>query len=84
MKRHSTYQQKLIQNYYKHRDAIMLQNLGEIVSELYLASLPAKRAQLWKRAVTALQSLNVDPNEINRIVRSQDLKALAKIVSQEF
>ena len=84
MKRRRSYQQKLIENYYQNREHIMLQSLGEVVSELYLASNDRRRAQLWKRAETALRNLAIDEEERTRIVRNHDLTALAKIVSRKF
>ena len=57
MKKHSAYQQKLIRNYYKNREGIMVQSLGEIVSELWLAPDEFRRRQLWERAAKALRNL---------------------------
>ena len=37
MPKRSSYQQKAISNYYKNRDAIMMQRLGELVTDLFLA-----------------------------------------------
>ena len=84
MARRSTYQQKMIRNYYENRDDLMVQSLGEIVSELYLASNERRRAQLWQRAENALRNLKIEEKEVIRIVRAHDLAALAKIVSREF
>ncbi len=84
MKRRSTYQQKIIQNYYEHRDDIMLQTLSEIVSELYLATNDTRRRQLWRRAESCLQKMGIEAAETTRIVRAHDLAALAKIISREF
>jgi hypothetical protein len=84
MKRRSTYRDKIIRNYYENREHLMLQSLGEIVSELYLASNDSRRAQLWRRAETALRNLKIAEAEIARIVRQHDLGALAKLVSREF
>ncbi len=84
MKERSAHQKKLIKNYYEHRDAIMLQSLGEIVSELYLAGDEFKRRRLWTRAEKALRNLKLEEAEIARLVKQRDTKALAKIVSREF
>ena len=84
MKERSSYQKKLIRNYYENRDAIMLQTLGEIVSELYLAPDDRKRAQLWKRAEGAMRNLQVAEEEITRVMSNRDLAALAKIISRKF
>jgi len=84
MKRRSTYREKIIRNYYENRESLMLQSLGEIVSELYLTSNDTRRAQLWRRAETALRNLKVAETEIARIYHQRDLAALAKVVSREF
>ena len=44
---YSKHQKKIIERYYDHRDVIMLTKLGEIVTELYLATSDKKRDQLW-------------------------------------
>ena len=45
MAERSRYQQKIISNYYKNRDAISLQRVQEMVTELYLAT-GKKRAKI--------------------------------------
>lgn len=84
MAQRSSHQQKIIKNYYENRESIMLQNLGEVVSELYLASDDRRRGQLWKRAQNALENLKTPPDEIKRIIIARDIGALAKIVSRQF
>jgi len=84
MKRRSTYRDKIIRNYYENRGNLMIQSLSEVVSELYLASNDRARAQLWRRAETAMRNLKVAEAEIARILQSHDLAALAKLVSREF
>ena len=42
MAERSKHQQKIIKNYYENRDAISLQRLSELVTELYLAALSRK------------------------------------------
>jgi hypothetical protein len=84
MKRRRTYRDQLIRNYYENREHLMLQSLGEIVSELYLTSNDARRAQLWRRAETALRNLKIAEAEIARILQQHDLGALARLVSREF
>ena len=84
MKRRSSYRDKIIRNYYENRDDLMIQSLSEVVSELYLASNDRARAQLWRRAETAMRNLKVAEPEIARIIQNHDLGALAKLVSREF
>ena len=48
-KKYSKHQQKLIKNYSENREAISLQRLSELVTELYLAEGKARERQ-WKSA----------------------------------
>jgi len=84
MKPQSKYQQKIIQNYYANRPAIMMQTLGELVSELYLTGDEFKRRRLWKRVEKALCNLDASEEQIRRLVASRDTKELARFVSQRF
>ncbi len=84
MKRRSRYQQKIIQNYYTNRPAIMMQTLSEIISKLYLTGDEFKLRRLWKRVDKALRNMDVKEEEINRLVTSRDVKALANFVTREF
>jgi hypothetical protein len=76
MAKRSAHQQKIIRNYYENRDEIMLQKLGELVTELYLAE-GKKRGQLWQRAATALKNLEVPQRQIDHLVDSDDASLLA-------
>ncbi len=49
MAKRSSYQDRIIKNYYQNFDAIMVQRLGEMVTDLYLAEGKA-RTRLWDRA----------------------------------
>lgn len=44
-KEYSPYQKSVISGYYNNLDTIMLQKLGELVSELYIADSPSTPAQ---------------------------------------
>ena len=57
MAKRSAYQERAIKNYYKNRDAIMLQRLGELVTDLYLAE-GKSRSRIWQRVSTALEMLD--------------------------
>ncbi len=74
-------QKKIIDRYYEHRDSIMAQKLGEIVSELYLAE--GKKAQtLWTRAEKALANLAANNTEVQKVLADRDLGGLARIVNR--
>ncbi len=81
MAKRSSYQQRAIKNYYENRDAIMVQRLGEMVTDLYLAE-GKKRAQLWKRVAGALENLKISPARIEHIVESDNPALVAGIVEE--
>ncbi len=81
MARRSTYQQNIIKNYYKNRDAISLQRLQEMVTDLYLAE-GKKRAQQWKRLVGHLEKLGLKPDRIRHLVEKDDPALIAKLVEE--
>ena len=56
----------------------MLQKLGELVTELYLADTKAKKDRLWQRAHKAMVKLKVKPAIIDHIMKKQDVEVLAK------
>jgi len=75
---YSPYQKVVISGYYDNLDTIMLQKLGELVTELYLADTPAKRDRLWQRAHKAMLRLKVPPAIIDHIMTKRDVQILAK------
>ena len=80
-KGYSKYQQKIIKNYYNNLDAISLQKLSELVTDLYLAE-GKTREKKWKQAIAALEKLGLGPDRIEHL-RTQDNPALlAKVVEE--
>ena len=75
---HSEHQKAVISGYYANLDTIMLQKLGEMVTELYLADTQAKRDRLWQRAHKAMVKLKVPPAIIDHIMNNRDVEVLAK------
>ena len=74
----SKYQKQVISRYYDNLDTIMLNKLGELVTELYLADTPAKQDKLWQRAYKAMVKLKVPPAIIDHIMKKTDVETLAK------
>ncbi len=74
----SKYQKQVISRYYDNLDTIMLNKLGELVTELYLADTPAKQDKLWQRAYKAMVKLKVPPAIIDHIMEKTDVEILAK------
>jgi len=75
---YSQYQKAAIAGYYNNLDTIMLQRLGELVTELYLADTKAKQNRLWQRANKAMVKLKVQPAIIDHIMEKKDVQVLAK------
>ena len=75
---YSQYQKTVISGYYSNLDTIMLQKLGELVTELYLADTEAKQDRLWQRAHKAMVRLKVPPAIIDHIMAKRDVQILAK------
>lgn len=78
---YSKYQQKVIKNYYDNREAISLQRLSELVTELYLAEGKA-RAKQWKNIVGALEKLKVPKSRIDHLVKQDNPALVAKLVEE--
>jgi len=74
----SPHQKKLIENYYNNRDSIMLNKLGDIVTELYLADSNAKRDRLWKRAEKAMEALDIPEAHRRRVLKIRRADDLAR------
>jgi hypothetical protein len=77
-KRYSKYQAGVIQRYYENIDTIMLQKLGELVTEMYLADSKTKQNRLWQQAHKAMISLKVKPAIIEHIMKKRCIEILAK------
>ncbi len=77
-KEFSKYQTDVIGRYYDNLNTIMLQKLGEIITELYLADTKDKKDRLWERAHKAMVTLKVRPAIITHIMDKKNVETLAK------
>ena len=77
----SKHQQKIIKNYYENREAISLQRLSELVTELYLAEGKARQKQ-WKNIAGALEKLKVPASRIEHLIKSDNAALVAKLVEE--
>ena len=75
---YSQYQKGVISGYYGNLDAIMLQKLSELVSELYVAETQTKQDRLWQRVHKALIQMKIPPAIIDHIMQQRDVQILAK------
>ena len=81
MPKRSSYQDRAIRNYYQNRDEIMLQRLGELVTDLYLAEGQAK-SRLWKRVAEVLEKLKVPKSRIQHLVASDNPALVANTLKK--
>ena len=81
MAKRSAYQDRVIRNYYKNRDDIMLQRLGELVTDLFLAEGKAK-AKVWARVAEILEKLQVPKSQIQHLVRSDNPTLVANTLKK--
>ncbi len=81
MAKRTKHQDKIIRNYYENRDAIAMQRLGELVSELYLAEGKARERQ-WKNVVLVLEKLKIPPVRIEHLVKQDNPSLVAKLVEE--
>ncbi|MBI2826446.1 MAG: hypothetical protein HYX69_17350 [Planctomycetia bacterium] len=81
MAERTKYQQNIIKNYYQNQDAILMQRLGEQVTELYLAAGKA-REKLWKKVATTLEKLKIAQSRIDHLVKTDNPALLAKLVEE--
>jgi len=81
MAKRSDRQQRIIRNYYDNKDEIMLQRLGGLITDLYLAE-GRSQSHLWQRAAAAMKNLKVPESQIQQIVQSNNPSLLAKLLEQ--
>ncbi len=80
-KSYSKHQQKIIKSYYDNRDAISLQRLSELVTDLYLAEGKTRETK-WKQAVLAMEKMGLKPDRIAQLRKQDDPALLAKVVEE--
>jgi hypothetical protein len=81
MAKRTAYQDKIIRRYYQNQDDIMLQKLGEMVTDLFLAEGKAKQ-RLWDRVATALKNLKIPDAQIQHLVQSDNPTLVANLLQE--
>ena len=76
---YSRYQQKVIQRYYDNREQIDRQKLGELATELYLAS-GKKLEKLWASAEETMRRMKVPDSRITHVMSKRDPALVAEVV----
>jgi hypothetical protein len=81
MPERSGYQQRIIRNYYENREDIMIQRLGELVTDLFLAEGKAK-IKLWKRVGEVLEKLKVPKDQIQHLIQCENPTLVANLLKK--
>ena len=76
---YSPHQQKIIKRYYDNRDQIDAQRLGELCTNLYLAS-GKKLEKMWQSAEDTMTRMGVRESRVRHIIDSKDPAVLAMLV----
>ncbi|MFM8571536.1 MAG: hypothetical protein ACKOAU_08060 [Pirellula sp.] len=82
MENFSRYQQSVIKNYYKNRDAVSLQRAQELVTELYLAE-GKKRDKIWETLFTNLERMGVPADQIEHLRKERNPELVAKLIEKK-
>jgi len=81
MAKRSPYQDRIIRRYYQNQDQILLQRLGDLVTDLYLAE-GKNRARLWKRTVEILGKLKVPSARVQHVCQSDNPALVAELLKE--
>jgi hypothetical protein len=81
MANRTAHQDKIIRSYYKNQDDIMLQKLGELVTDLYLSEGKAK-GRVWERIASALKNLKIPETQIQHLVKADNPTLVANLLKE--
>ena len=81
MTERTRYQEKVIRNFYQNRDAIAVQRLQELVSDLYLAE-GKKRQTVWKSLENHLAKAGIPAAEIENLKKQGKPELVANVVKR--
>ena len=81
MTERTKYQQKIIRNFYENKDAIALQRVQELVTELYLSE-GKKRQKYWESMRLHLGKLGVKTETIDHLIQQDDPQLAAQLVQK--
>src|SRR5208282_943747 len=81
MAKRSPYQDRVIRRYYQNQDQILIQRLGDLVTDLYLAE-GKNRVRLWKRTVEILEKLKVPNARVQHVCQSDNPALLAELLKE--
>ncbi len=82
MENFSRYQQSVIKNFYKNRDAVSLQRAQELLTDLYLAE-GKKKEKVWDSLFTNLERMGVPADQIEHLSKTRNPELVAKLIEQK-
>jgi hypothetical protein len=81
MAERTKHQERIIRNYYENREAIALQRVQELVTELYLAE-GKKRAKYWEQLAVHLPKLGVAQETIDHLIAQGKPELVATLLKK--
>jgi hypothetical protein len=81
MAKTTAHQDKIIRRYYQNQDQILVQRLGDLVTDLYLAE-GKKRVTLWKRTAEILEKLKIPNARVQHVCQSDNPTLLAEVLKE--
>ncbi len=80
-KNYSPHQQKIIKRYYENQDALALQRVQELITELYLTE-GKKREKVWDSLAKNLEKAGVPATQVTHLRKSDNPEMVATLVSK--
>ncbi len=81
MAKRTPHQDKIIRRYYQNQDQILIQRLGDLVTDLYLAE-GKNRVRLWKRTTEILEKLKIPSARVQHVCQSDNPALLAEVLKE--
>ena len=75
------HQQKIIKRYYENLDALSLQRMAELVSDLYLTT-GKKRQKVWENLESAMRKAGVPQQRIDHLKKQDNPALVAELVKE--
>ena len=81
MAKRTPHQDKIIRRYYQNQDQILIQRLGDLVTDLYLAE-GKNRVRLWKRTAEILEKLKIPSDRLQHVCQSDNPALVAEVLKE--
>lgn len=75
----TSYQRKIVNRFYEHKDTIHATKLGELVGDIAITTDPKKLDKLWKAAGEYLAKCGAEPQMVAAAISPRNLKLLGEL-----